>query len=174
MIKLNLIGCGIFILWPTPVSKNAIMLSCQMPASRYEGNLWHLGWCYITHVVKVTVNRYDYLPGDTNTSVNLDHFHSIFPHAFKHGRVHSESQQHALSSLRNRPAPPHSIPSPSVAPACAGQQTPEDLPCSSVSLLIDRLGEWRTGTAERTLPCHCSCSWLPRQLGQKIRPIALS
>lgn len=56
-----------------------------------------------------------------------------------------------------------------VAPACAGQQAREDLSCFSVSLIIDRLGEWRSGIAERMLPCHCSCSWLPQQLGQKIR-----
>lgn len=67
--------------------------------SHYEENLWQL--------VNATVNRYDYLPGDTTTSANLDHFHSIFLHAFKHGRVHPESQQHVLFSPRRRRPPLH-------------------------------------------------------------------
>lgn len=72
------------------------------------------------------------------------------------------------------PPLPSNPPAPLVAPACAGQPAREDLSCFSVSLIIDRLGERRSGMAAWMLPCHCSCSWLPQQLGQKIRPIALS
>lgn len=73
-------------------------------------------------------------------------------------------------SINEPTRPPPSVLSPPVGPA----QPARIFPCFSIPLVIDRLWEWRSEKAERMRPCHGSCATLPRQLGQKIRPIALS